>query len=72
MRNLTEKEKMELGLIYDANSNESLIKEREYAKEICFQYNQLPPSRAEERKSIIKKLFGKTGESFFDRTIFLL
>lgn len=64
MRNLSEKEKMELGLIYDANGNESLIKEREYAKEICFQYNQLPPSRVEERKNIIKELFGKTGNSF--------
>ncbi|MFB6362813.1 sugar O-acetyltransferase [Paenibacillus elgii] len=64
MVNRTEKEKMKLGLLYDANGNESLIKEREYAKEICFRYNQLPPSRAEERKDIIKKLFGKTGNNF--------
>ena len=33
------------------------------AKDICFRYNNIKPSNREERKAIIKELFGKTGEN---------
>lgn len=62
---MTEKEKMLAGLLYDANYDTHLINERNEAKELCFTYNQLPPSKAEERKHIIKKLLGKTGKQFY-------
>ena len=33
------------------------------AEELCFRLNQLPPSRREERETIIRKLFGHAGEA---------
>lgn len=62
---MTEKEKMLAGLLYDANYDAQLINERNEAKELCFIYNQLPPSKLEERKDIIKKLIKKTGKQFY-------
>lgn len=62
---MTEKEKMLAGEIYDANYNEELAKERLQAKNLCYEYNHLKPSDVENRKEIMKKLFGKTKESFW-------
>ena len=64
MNNLNEKEKAQLGELYDANYDPLLIKEREICKDLCFQYNQILPSKIDERKNLIKKLFGKTGNHF--------
>lgn len=58
---MLEKDKMMAGELYDANCNE-LIEDRCKAKDICFEYNNLKPSDAENRDKIIKKLFAKTGE----------
>lgn len=33
-------------------------------EELCFRLNALPPSRGEERKRIVKELFGHVGETF--------
>lgn len=62
---MTEIEKMQNGLLYDANYNEEIVKEREEAKDLCFEYNQLKPSDSENQKAIISKLLGKTGETFY-------
>ena len=64
MNNLNEKEKSQLGELYDANYDPLLIEEREYCKDLCYQYNHFLPSKIEERKNLIKKLFGKTGNNF--------
>lgn len=61
---MDEKEKMLAGEWYDANYNEELIKEREKAKDFCYEYNHLKPSNQEERNEILKKLLGRTGEVF--------
>lgn len=61
---MTEKEKMLAGLLYDANYDVELLKDRNAAKELCFTYNTLPPSKSDEREAIINKLFAKTGERF--------
>lgn len=61
---MTEKEKARQGLLYDANYDPTLIKERAYAKGLCQEYNQLHPEKTEERATILKKLLGKTGETF--------
>lgn len=63
MKNLNEKEKMLRGEIYDA-TDAFLIEERNLCKDLCFDYNHLQPSKIEERKAIIKKLFGKTTANF--------
>ena len=61
---MTEKEKAMQGLLYDANYDKELLKERKKCKELCFQFNQLSPIMEEEQREIIKKLFGKTKENF--------
>jgi maltose O-acetyltransferase len=61
---MTEKEKVRLGLLYDANYDEELLAERRRCKELCFQFNQLSPLKELEQKEIIGKLFGKTKENF--------
>lgn len=41
---MSEREKMQQQKLYDANYDEELNKERLYAKELCYDYNQLRPS----------------------------
>lgn len=57
---MTEKEKRDAGLLYDANYDEALLAEMAACKDICFEYNNLKPSQAEERTELIKSLLGKT------------
>ena len=59
----TEKEKMLNEEYYDA-SGEELTKEREYAKDLCYDYNHTRPTEKEKLKNIIKKLFKSTGENY--------
>lgn len=61
---MTEKEKMLRGKPYKS-FEETLLNERQHAKELLFDFNALRPSEIKERNGIIKNLFGKTGESFF-------
>ncbi|ASA20177.1 sugar O-acetyltransferase [Paenibacillus donghaensis] len=61
---MNEKEKAKKGLLYDANYDASLIKERTWAQDICYEYNQIRPSNMNERKTLIEKLIAKTGKSF--------
>ena len=61
---MTEKEKMKNKMLYNANYDEELIKERIIAKDLCYEYNQLKPSDLENQRKIIKKLFRKTKENF--------
>lgn len=61
---MTEREKMQQGLLYDANYDEQLLAERTRCKDMCFEYNQLPPSHTAEQQRIIKQLFGRTGKQF--------
>lgn len=60
----TEKEKSHAGKLYKAFGKE-LFDERQYAKELVFQFNALHPSKIRERDDLIRKLFGSTGEKFF-------
>ena len=62
---MTEREKMQNGFLYDANYNEEIVKEREEAKDLCFEYNQLKPSDSENQKTIISILLGEIGEGFY-------
>lgn len=59
---MTEKEKMMLGEAYLGWDIE-LVKDRDKAKELCFQLNQTSPSKREERLAIVKELFGKVGKN---------
>lgn len=61
---MSEKEKMLLGEIYDANYDEELMNERIKAKDLCYEYNHLKPSQTNERTEIMKKILGKTKDNF--------
>lgn len=58
---MTEKEKMQRQMLYDANYDADLLKERMFAKELCYDYNQLRPSDVQAQKEILQKLLGKMG-----------
>lgn len=57
---MTEKEKMEGGLLYDANYDADLLAERLRAKELCHAYNQLSPSDTEGQRELLGRLLGRT------------
>ena len=61
---MTEKEKMRAQMLYDANYDQALLEERDKAKDLCHQYNQLRPSDRASQREVLKKLLGKTGENF--------
>ncbi len=60
----TEKEKAQRGELYDANYDAELLAERDICKDMCYEYNQLRPSRKAERQQLIRSLFGRTGQNF--------
>ncbi len=59
---MTEREKMNKGLWYDANYDKELLKQREEAEELCFLLNQTSPAKTEEREEILKSLLPNKGE----------
>lgn len=61
---MTEKEKMQQGLLYDANYDEELLAVRAKCKDLCFAYNQIPPSQTRRQEELIRQLLGKTKEHF--------
>ncbi len=62
---MTEKEKMLLSEIYDANYDTELMEERVKAKDLCHEYNCLKPSDIEGRRECLQKILGKTKENFW-------
>lgn len=60
----TEKEKMLVGKIYDANYDQELIDARADAKELCYDFNHARPKEEIKRQDIIRQLLGKTGKEF--------
>jgi len=60
----SEKEKMISGKPYKAFGDE-LLAERQYAKEMIFDFNSLRPNQIDERNEILKRLLGKTKDKYF-------
>ena len=60
----SEKEKMISGKTYKAFGDE-LLAERQYAKEMIFDFNSLRPNQIDERNEILKRLLGKTKDKYF-------
>lgn len=61
---MTEKEKMQRQMLYDANNDRELLDERVRAKDLCYQFNQLRPSDEEGQRALMEKLLGKTKGAF--------
>ena len=53
---MTEKEKMLKEMLYNANNDKDLLKERAIAKDLCFKFNQLMPSDTVNQKKILHQL----------------
>ncbi len=62
---MTEKEKAAAGLLYDANYDEELQKERIYCKDMCMEYNHLRFSQTEQQQTLIRKLLGKVSDGYY-------
>ena len=60
---MTERQKMQTGLLYDANDAE-LVKARAACKELCYDFNQLRPSQEIEQDALLRRLLGQTGTHF--------
>jgi len=56
---MTEKEKMQKGMIYDANYDPQLLAERQDCKELCRDYNSLRPKDMQSRNSLLHKMLGR-------------
>lgn len=65
----TNKEKMLGGELYFSNDPE-LIKDRNYAHDLLFEYNRLLPSDIDSRRKMLRKLFAATGENFWIESAF--
>ena len=60
---MTEREKMEAGLWYDANFDQDLLKEREEAEALYFQFNQTSPKDAKKKEELLKELLPNREEN---------
>ena len=61
---MTEWEKAEAGLLYDAKYDPDLDRGRKASQELSFDYNALRPSQIKEREEMVRKHFKKTGQKF--------
>ncbi|MFC2512935.1 MAG: maltose acetyltransferase domain-containing protein, partial [Prevotella denticola] len=61
---MTEKEKQQKGMLYQASDPE-VLKDLYRCESECYEINRIPPSRREERMERLRKLFGKAGEGMF-------
>ena len=59
---MTEREKLEKGLWYDANYDAELLEERLQAEDLCFAFNQTRPKESERKEEILKQLLPHKGE----------
>lgn len=59
---MTEAQRRDCGLWYDANNDAGLSEERTRADDICFLLNQTPPSDRDGREKILRALLGQMGE----------
>ena len=60
---MTEKEKMQKGMWYDANFDKQLLAERIEADGLCYEFNHTHPKEAEKRAEILDKLLPNKGEN---------
>lgn len=61
---MRELEKMLKGELYKANYDEEILKLRQKAQDLCYEFNQTRPSNRKKQEEIIKKLKIKTKENF--------
>ena len=60
---LSEREKMLRGQLYDSGTDLSLVGDRNRVKDLCFKFNNTLPSKREKRRKLFKKIVGKCGDN---------
>ncbi|MEE1314369.1 MAG: sugar O-acetyltransferase [Faecalimonas sp.] len=60
---MTEYQKAEAGLFYDAHKDPEVDRGRRRSQELSYQYNQLAPSQLEEREHILRENLGYVGKN---------
>ena len=58
---MTEREKMEKGLWYDANYDTELVEKRLEAEELCFAFNHTRPKEVDQKEALLKKILPHKG-----------
>ncbi len=58
---MTEKEKRDNAMLYNANYDNEIINDLDKCKDICFEFNQIKPTDYKKREEVLKGLFGKVG-----------
>jgi len=58
---MTEREKLEKGLWYDANNDAELLERRVCAEELCFDFNNTRPKQIKQRQAILRRLLPHRG-----------
>lgn len=61
---MSELEKMLKGELYNANYDEEILKLRQKAQDLCYEFNQTRPSNRKKQEEIINNLKIKTKENF--------
>lgn len=61
---MTEKEKQQAGLLYDASHDPEVLSDLRRCEQECYEINQIEPDNREERFRRLRKLLGRTGEGF--------
>lgn len=61
---MTEKERMETGIIYDPG-DEEIMKEQSGCLELLYDFNATRPSEMEKRGALLKQMFGAIGEGCY-------
>ena len=67
---MTEKEKRDAGLMYNANYDETILAEISYCNDLCHEFNQIRPSDRAAQSEILKKIFSKMGKDVCVNTPF--
>ena len=58
---MTEKEKRDLGFLYNPNYDEELQAEVLACNDLCHEFNAIKPSDRDSQRSLLKKILGKVG-----------
>ncbi len=67
---MTEKEKRDLGYLYNANYDSEILSEIAFCNDLCHTFNSLKPSARIEQEAILKQMFGYMGKSVTINTPF--
>ena len=67
---MTEKEKRDLGYLYNANYDAEILAEVAKCNDICHEFNQIYPSDRASQLELLKKIFGKMGKEIVVNTPF--